>query len=56
MLKKSKYEVELSLDEIENTQLKNLIDICISRNTNERPTAEYIIKSLYDILYDLEKN
>ena len=56
MLKKSKYEVELNLDEIKNAQLKYLIGMCVSRIITERPTAEYIIKVLYDILDDIEKN
>ena len=56
ILKKSKYEVELNLDEIKNAQLKYLIGMCVSRIITERPTAEYIIKVLYDILDDIEKN
>ena len=56
MLKKSKYEVELNLDEIKNAQLKYLIGMCVTRMMTERPTAEYIIKVLYDILDDIEKN
>lgn len=55
MLKKSKYEVEPNLDEIKNAQLKDLIGMCVSRNMTERPSAEYIIKVLYDILDDIEK-